>query len=166
MKKSFNLIFLIFVLLTSFVVFFPKEKLFYLLQEKLLAYNVTLETKSVTSNALSLDVQNLDILLAGSQIATLQTLHLSLFGIKASDIKAVGVFANKIPNVQTADIHFGVAEVGSVKGNFGTLLVSINIFKRKIVLEAKVNANIKNKYRMIFTQFKKVGDKYVYEYSF
>ena len=166
MKKFLNIVFLFFVLLTSFVVFFPKEKLYYLLEEKLLAYSVTLETQEVKSNPFSLDIQNTHILLAGSQIASFRGLNISIFGATAKDVKTVGAFANKLPHAKSIKLDFGISKIGVVKGSFGEILAILDVFERKITLEAKINSATKNRYRDIFAQFKKQGDKYVYNYSF
>ncbi|WP_455756674.1 hypothetical protein [Sulfurimonas sp.] len=166
MKKTLNIIFLTFVLFTSFVVFYPKDKLYYLLQEKLLAYNVTLESQKIKSNAFSLEIENSYVLLSGSKIASFKKLNLSFFGILIEDVKTLGTFTNTLPHAKTIEVDFGIGEIAVAKGDFGEILATLNLSNKKIIVDAKINSAIKGKYNMIFAKFKKVGDKYVYEFSF
>jgi len=166
MKKILSSVFLTFVLFMSFIVFFPKQKLYYLLQERVLPYSVRVEAGSVTPSAFSLDLQNISILLADSKVAHAKSAHLSLLGMELNDIKTAGMLADGLPDIKKVAITFGVGAKGVITGEFGKVLANLDIFKRKIVVEAKININVKNRYKMIFSQFKKVGDKYVYKYSF
>ena len=165
MKKILNTIFLTFVLFSSFVAFFPKEKLYYLLEKQLQPYSITLAAKEIRPNAFSLDLDNLSVFLAGSKVAEIKHLHLSLAGVKLEEVQTVGMIATEAPNIKMAEINFvGLRAV--IKGAFGSVDADGDIFKHKVVVVAKISATTKRKYSTIFGAFKRVGDKYVYNYSF
>ena len=166
MKKLLNIIFLSLVFITTFVVFFPKDKLYFYLQKKLLAYNVVLESEEVISNPCSIDVKNTYVLLSGSRIASIKNLHVSLLGIKLENVRAQGNFQNTMPSAKTIDVGLGIPEFANANGTFGTIVGKVDISNKKLIVDAKITPAIKNKYNMLFNQFKQKGDIYVYELPF
>lgn len=165
MRGFLNVLFLTLVVLVSFFVFFPKEKLYFLAQEKLLAYNVTLKSKVVKSNAFSLELRDLDVFLSGSRVANVGEVRIGLFGVLAKDARADGTFKEMLPVASVVDAGLGFGEIARASGNFGEVVASLNLSERKLVLEAFVDENTKRKYNAVFVRFKKVGDRYVYEIS-
>jgi len=163
MKKFFNVIFLIFIFIASFVIFFPKEKLFYYAQEKLLAYNIMIEPRDVKSQLFSLDLQKTYVLLSGSRVASIKHANISLFGANFEDVEGIGAFKSTVPTAKEINIFYKPGVFAKVKGDFGEIIATFNISKKKIILVAKIQQAVKNKYNMLFSKFKKVGDIYVYE---
>ena len=166
MKKILNFLFLSFVFLTVFVAVFPKDKLYFFAQEKLKAYSITLESQKVESNAFNLEVTNTNVLLAGSKVASIKHLSISMLGANFSSVRPLGHFKNMIPQADSVDVALGLGEVGVAKGSFGSVAALLDLSKKKIILKADVKPAVKNKFSMIFKKFKKQGDGYVYELPF
>jgi hypothetical protein len=166
MKKILNSLFLTFVLVSSFVVVFPKDKLYSLLQNELLTYNITLESKDVASKPFSLNIQNSDVFLSGSKILSIQMSNIGFFGADFEGIVSHGTFKDMIPNIKNINVSYSIGEFAKASGNFGEVKASLNLSDKKIIIEAAINQATKNKYAIIFAKFNKSGDKYVYEFSF
>jgi len=163
MKKVFNVIFLVFIFIASFTLFFPKEKLYYYAQEKLLAHNIMIESKNITSQPFSLDVQKSYVLLSGSRVASIKHFNISLFGMNVEDVQGIGAFKSAVPSLKQINLLFKPGVFAKIDGDFGEIIGTINISKKKIILKANIQQAVKNKYSMIFSKFKKKGDIYVYE---
>ena len=166
MRKILSTLFLTLVLLTSFIAFFPKDKLYFFLQEKLLAYNVQVESSSVKSKAFALDIKKSYILLSGARVAKVGEIHISLLGVTLKNVQALGSFKNMVPTLKSVKIEYLPKISGVAGGDFGKIDSRVSLSEKKVIFEAKVNQAVKNRYKMIFAEFKKVGDKYVYEFSF
>ncbi|MDF1875390.1 hypothetical protein JHD48_06560 [Sulfurimonas sp. SAG-AH-194-I05] len=166
MKKVLYFVLLVSVFIATFIIVFPKEKLYFLLQEELTTHNIHIESQTITSNAFSLDIKNTNIFLAGSKIASVKNLHVTLLGFDASHIRSLGTFKNMLPPIDTVETSLSLEELATAKGNFGTLRVAVNLESNKLVVTANINSVIKNKYNMLFAQFKKQGSTYVYELHF
>ena len=163
MKKFFNIIFLVLVFTASFVIFFPKEKLFYYAQKKLSAYNIMIESKNIKSQPFSLDVKKSYILLSGSRVASIKHFNISLFKMNFEDVQGIGAFKRTIPTAKEIDIFYKPGIFAKADGDFGEIIGTLDIKKKKIIFKAKIQQAVKNKYSMLFSKFKKVGDVYVYE---
>ncbi|WP_373035036.1 hypothetical protein [Sulfurimonas sp.] len=163
MKKIFNVIFLVFIFIASFIIFFPKEKLYYYAQEKLLVYNIMIESKSIKSQPFSLDVQQSYILLSGSRVASIKHFNISLFGMNFEGVEGIGAFKSTVPASKQINIFYKPGTFAKVNGDFGEIIGTLDIGEKKIIFEAKIQQAVKNKYSMLFAKFKKVGDIYVYE---
>ncbi|MDQ7045574.1 MAG: hypothetical protein Q9M32_06665 [Sulfurimonas sp.] len=165
MKKILNIIFLSFIFLASFIIFFPKEKVYYFAQEKLAIHEINIESKIVESRLFSLDLQESTLLLSGSPIAKIKHLNISLFGMRIEDIRGIGAFEHTVPSLTQVDIAYKPGVFAVASGDFGEITASFKLSDMKIILKANMQQATKNKYSMIFAKFKKVGDSYVYEIS-
>lgn len=163
MKKFLNIIFLVLVFIASFVIFFPKEKLYYYAQEKLLVYNIMIESKSIKSQPFSLDAQQSYVLLSGSRIASIKHFNISLFGMTFEDVQGIGAFKSTVPDSKEIHISYKPGTFAKIDGDFGEIVGILDISDKKIIFEAKIQEAVKNKYNMLFSKFKKVGEIYVYE---
>ena len=119
MKKVYHFIFLSIVFIMTFIIVFPKEKLYYFLQEKLVAYNVTLESEEVVSHPFSLELKNTHILLANSKVASVKHLTLTLVGAELLNVRSLGTFKNMLPVADRIDAHLSLGEVALAQGSFG-----------------------------------------------
>jgi len=163
MKKFFNILFLVILFIASFIAFFPKEKLYYYGQKKLLPYNIMVQSKAIQSEPFSLDIQQSSIFLSGSKIATLQHCTISLLGIHCKNIEAIGTFKSTIPTFKQIDIFYKPGVFATINGDFGTITATLDIKEKKIIFKAKIEQAVKNRYKILFATFKKRGDIYVYE---
>lgn len=166
MKKVLHFLFLTLVFLATFVALFPKEKLYYFLQEKLVAYNVTLESEKVISHPFSLELKNTNVLLANSKVASVKNLNLTLLGLELLNVRSLGNFKNMLPPADLIDVTFTLGEFGVAQGSFGAIHTKLDLDTKKIIIEADINQAVKNQYNMAFGQFKQEGEVYVYELSF
>jgi len=166
MKKVFNFLFLTTLFVVSFVAFFPKEKIYSLLQNELMPYSVALESQKVDSNPFSLDLKNTAVLLSGSQVAKIRKAHISLVGMSFEGISAVGSFREYVPVINSIDIKYKTGEFLDVISDAGTARGIVDISAKKLIFEVKLKPTEIQKYAKALTQFKKVGDKYVYELNF
>lgn len=163
MRGFLNVLFLTLIVIVSFVVFFPKEKLYSLAQEKLKDYSVAIETKSVNSEMFSLELLELEAFLSGSRVASVGDASFGLFSVRLNDVRAMGSFADMMPVISVVDARIGFGEIARASGNFGEVVACVLWSEKKIILEAFISDSIKNKYKIIFAKFKKEGDKYIYE---
>lgn len=166
MKKVYHFIFLSIVFIMTFIVVFPKQKLYYFLQEKLVAYNITLESEEVVSHPFSLELKNTHILLANSKVASVKHLTLTLVGAELLNVRSLGTFKNMLPVADRIDAHLSLGEVALAQGSFGEIAAVLDLDRKKLILQAKMKQAVKNQYNTAFAQFKKQGDMYVYELSF
>lgn len=161
MKRFFTILLLCVVFLTSFVLSFPKERLYYYAQEKLLSYNVVVESQTLRSDFCGVYGKRDTLLLSGSRIATIKEFSLTLSGMHFSDIKALGSFKSSVPVLKSIDISYNPKRFLVARGDFGEIVGSLE--GKKILLEAKITQGVRNRYSMLFSNFKKIGGKYVYK---
>ena len=166
MKKVLNFLFLSIVFVVSFVVVFPKEKLYFLANEKLKAYDVSLESSKLESSSTGLMVENTYVLLAGARVASIRNMDLSLFGIEIQRVRLLGNFASMFPRVDLVDVSYDFDEFAKASGNFGDIVASIDRASNSLILKAKVEKKTIKKYNLVFLNFKNVGGEYVYKLHF
>lgn len=166
MKKIFNFVFLIILFVVSFVAFFPKEKLYFLLQKELLVHNISIDSQKITDNPFSIELANSFILLSGSKIASIGKTNISIIGINMENINAINSFKNIVPNVKTINIKYSIGKFATIRGDFGEIIGYFDLSNKKVIFEAKIKKNIYEKYHTLFSNFKKIGDKYSYEFTF
>ncbi len=166
MRAFLKYIFLIVVFFTVLVAVFPKEKLYFFLEQRLKAYSVTLESQSIEPHLFSLDVDNSDVLLAGAKVVSIKNLHISLLGIKVQRVRPMGAFKSMMPMVDSAVVSLNPSRLGVASGAFGEVTASLDITNKKLLIKASIKAATKSKYKMLFKKFKKQGDLYIYELPF
>ena len=89
MKKLFSFIFITFLFFISVVAFFPKDKLYYLLQKELLVHDVSINSQKIASAPFSIGTDNTYVYLSGSKVINIGKVHISLLGINIKNIKAI-----------------------------------------------------------------------------
>ena len=166
MKKTFGFIFLVILFMASFVAFFPKEKLYFLLQKELLVHNISIDSQDITDYPFSIALNNNNILLSGSEVVSIEKVNISLTGIDADNIKGINSFKSIIPDIKSLNLNYTIGQFMSAKGNFGEVTGRLDISKKKLVFDANIKHKSWVKYNTIFSNFKKKGDKYSYEFNF
>ena len=166
MKKIFGFIFLLILFVVSFIGFFPKDKVYFLLQKELLVHDISINSQKVKTQPFSIGTENSFLLLSGTRISKIDTINVSLTGIVATNIKAINSFKNIVPDIKSLNINYTLGKFATVSGDFGKIFGFLDLSNKKIIFEANIKRNVWKKYNTIFSNFKKVGDKYTYEFTF
>jgi len=166
MKKLFGFIFVTLLFFISIVAFFPKEKLYFLLQKELLVHDISVNSQEVSSSPFSITTNNTFVLLSGAKVAKVGEIDFSVLGINIKNIEGTNSFKNVVPDISSVSIDYKFGQFANVQGSFGSVLGYFDLTNRKITFEANIKHNIWKKYNTLFSNFKKIGDKYTYEFTF
>ncbi len=166
MKKLFGFLFVTFLFFISIVAFFPKEKLYFLLQKELLVHDISVDSQKILPSAFSIATNNTFVLLSGAKVVKVGEIDFSVLGVNIKNIKGINTFKNLLPEISNISIDYKSGHFASVMGDFGAVLGYFDLANRKITFEANIKHNIWKKYNTIFSNFKKIGDKYTYEFTF
>ncbi|RLA84573.1 MAG: hypothetical protein DRG78_01055 [Epsilonproteobacteria bacterium] len=159
---------LIVIFVVTFVISFPKDKVYYFILDNLLAYNIQIEPKQKDISAFGIDLKSNSIYLSQSKIGYVENIDIGILSLELDNIKFAGVFKQTLPNIKELNVYLKVGDFFDVVGDFGSVVGNLNIMDRKIVFKANIKANAYQKYKNIFGMFKKsksVKGEYIYEFN-
>ena len=159
-------ILLILVFIITFVISFPKQKVYFLILNNLSNYDIQLQTKNKNISPLGIDLKSNDIYMSKSQIGHIDSIDIGLFGLSLNNVKFSGTIKQMIPDIKEVNIYLSMGEFLNISGEFGKIVGNIDLIKREIKIIAKMDVNNYNRYKNIFGVFKQIKNKkgeYIYE---
>ncbi|MEA1956658.1 MAG: hypothetical protein U9N02_09245 [Campylobacterota bacterium] len=166
MKKLLNFLFLFILFIISFIVFFPKDKLYFLLEKELLNYNITIKSQSMESNPFNFKMKNSTIYLSGAEVAKVNDFTISLLGININNIKPASSFKDMIPNIDNVKINYKTGDFLDITSKAGKAIGNIDLDNNNLTIKIKPEKNQINKYSKLLRELKKDGENYVFKYNF
>lgn len=159
---------LILVFILTFLISFPKNKVYELVLDNLAKYDVSIVSQDKDISSLGIELDNNNIYLSGAKIAKVSKIDFEMYRIKANNIRFSGSFKQMLPSIEEALVYIKLGDFLNVTGKFGTIVGNLDISNKKIILTANITSNMYNKYRNVFKIFKKSKDTkgYIYEFNF
>lgn len=157
---------LIFIFLITFIISFPKDKIYYYSLSKLKEHNIAINSLKKDIGLMNIDLQNNIIYLSNASIARASSIDIGLLSIDVNNVNFQGSFTSLVPKIDHIKIWYSLGKFLEVKGKFGNIIAKTDIFNKKIIFTANIDQNTYNKYRNIFKKFKKSKEGYKYELSF
>jgi hypothetical protein len=157
------------------VLFFPKENLYYYFEGKLEKYNVIFDNESISDNLGVLSVEGIDAYYGGENAAKIDKISLLPFivynEIKVERLNAAKKLQSFIPSqIDKASFKstafFPVKIWIDLEGNFGKIYGSYNIYNKKIRLILEPENDFAKKNPFIYSNFKDVEGRLIYESYF
>jgi len=159
----------------SFLIFLPKENLYFLLEKELSKKEVFISDEVVTTSVFSLEVDSALVSYEGIEVAKIKKTKFDLYlfynAIELNDIELSSLVSNYWPSkVQSAVVSYSVLnplEVTAVaRGSFGEIKAHYLLKESKVKVVLKPSKLILSKYRSSLRYFKKSKDgEYSYEKS-
>ncbi len=158
-------IFLCVLFIVVFIFVFPKEAVYNLAIESLSKENIHLISASKNISLSNIYLNDTKVYLSGALVATIKSADVGVFGSEVKELEFIGSFHDAIPKIKNISIGYDIDKLCVVAGGFGKLIVKLDIKDKKIIVQADIKSNVYEKYKMIFGQFKKLKQGYIYEYN-
>ena len=157
---------LVMVFIVTFVISFPKDRVYHLLINSLESYDIQLQSKDTDISALGIDMKNSEIYMSQSQVGYIDSIDIGLFSMKMENVRFQNSVKQMVPDIKELNLFLSLGEFLNISGKFGSIAGTIDLGNRKIVFVANIKDSIYKKYKNAFGVFKKVKNKkgeYIYE---
>lgn len=164
-----KIISLILIFFITFIISFPKDKIYYFILNSADKYNVQIVNQNKQISLFDIKLNENKIYLSKAYIGTIDEINIKLYNLSISNIVFENTFKDMIPNIDTLNIYPLLNGFLNIKGKFGAVVGDINLMDKKVLLKANITEAIYNKYKNIFKIFKKSKEEkgiYIYEYNF
>ncbi len=164
-----RIIILVFVFILTFIISFPKDKVYYFMLKSLSSYDIQVDTFSKDISVFGIDMKKNNIYMSKAKVAYAEKIDIGLFSINLNNIKFNGTFKEMIPSIDNINIYIKPGKFLDIIGQFGSIMGSVDILDRKVVFKANITSKIYKKYNNIFMLFKKNKDikgEYIYAINF
>ncbi|MDR1284941.1 MAG: hypothetical protein LBJ88_01930 [Campylobacteraceae bacterium] len=169
--------YILWVLLFFYIVtvFLPKENFYFYLEDKLSNYNIVLGNESLKDFGGVLQINNALVAYEGDEIAQIDKITILPFilynEVSVNNLHFASKFQRVIPNKIDkasfkATLFYPIKIWIKLKGDFGDVDGSYNIYNKTIRLVLKPQDDFKQKYSLIYANFRDVDGELVYESSF
>lgn len=175
MKKILKFLTLLLLFIISFIVFLPKENLYYLLEKKLLEKQIIIFDEQLSSKLTGLTITNAMVSYQDEDIALFKSLDIeTYFGIsnvRLEEIALAGYLKTLIPSkVQKLDLQHSLLEPQKIKviakGEFGEFTGEVLFLENRFVGELHPSKLLKSKYRNLLREFQLKEGRYLYELQY
>jgi len=153
--------------------FFPKENLYYKMQESAAQYKVKVFENKIEEKLFSLDLLDGRLLYEGVEAATFQKVEIMLLGfynsVHVTSVTLSGLVKNFLPQkIERIDVSYSLVHPLEVrfwaKGDFGEADGSYEIQKNKIMVNMHPSKVMQLRFRSSLREFKKLKNG-VYHYE-
>ena len=153
--------------------FFPKENLYYKIQEYALQYKVKVFEKKVEEKLFSLELLDGKLLYKGIETATFQKAHILLLGfyngVHINSVTLSGLVKNFLPQkIEQIDVSYSLLHPLEVrfflKGDFGSAKGFYEIKSSKVVVKLHPSKMMQMHFKSSLREFKKLKNG-VYSYE-
>lgn len=154
-------------------IFFPKQNLYYKMQEIAVEYKVKVFENQIKENLFSLELLDGKLIYEGIEAAKFQKAEIMLLGfynsVHVRSITLSGVVKNFLPQkIEQIDVSYSFLHPLAVrfwiKGDFGTAEGYYEIKENKIIVNLHPSKMMKMHFRSSLREFKKLKDG-VYSYE-
>jgi hypothetical protein len=157
------------------VLFLPKENLYFLIEHRMDEYKIILNNETLNDFGGVLTVSKPHVLYGGEEVGEIDEITILPF-ILYNEIDVKGLhFAKSLQNFIPSEIEkanvratlFYPLKVWiNIKGDFGEIDGSYNIYSKTIRFILKPQEGFRQKYPLIYANFKDVEGELIYESSF
>ena len=153
--------------------FFPKENLYYKMQEHAVQYKVKVFENKIKANLFSLDLLDGKLLYEGVETATFQKAHILLLGfyngVHVNSVTLSGLVKNFLPQkIEQIDASYSLLHPLEIrfflKGDFGSAEGFYEIKSSKIVVKLHPSKMMQMHFKSSLREFKKLKNG-VYSYE-
>ncbi len=172
MKFLFKSLILFLLFIVSLILFFPKNQIFYLLEEKLQTKDIIVSDEIRNSKFFSFEIKGANIYFQNLLTANIKDINITSFilfsKIEAKQILISKSFEQFLPNkIDEISLTYSISDFKNIlinaKGEFGTFSGNIDVVSNVLKGELEASSLMKSKYRNLLTQFKLENGKYKYE---
>ncbi len=148
------------------LLFLPKDSFYYIAKDFAKKEGLELFEKEADDGFFGAKISGVQAVFGGPEVASVDTLHLGLFGARAEEIKVGSIFSNYIPKrLEYVTISF--LSLGfSAKGEFGFLQGSLSPLSRSVTLELIPSSEMATNYKNTLRFLKLENGKYVFTKNF
>jgi len=174
-KLFFKYVMYFSLFIASFIFFFPKDNLYYLLEKKLSENKLIISNEVLEEKLLSYSIKKPDIYYENTKVSQLKDISFEMLffknSIKLSNIKIVDDFKKMLPeNIDFITVTHNIKnpillDIQS-KGEFGTLSGTIRLYDKIVNINLNASNKMKQKYKSILKQMQLQKGVYTYEYKY
>lgn len=161
--------FLLIVFFLVLIIAFPKDRVYNSCIKFASSKDIQIIPKSKNISILNIGLNDIKIYLSSADIAKVSSIDIGLLSTTIDNIWFLGTFKNILPKIETIKINYIIGDFIVISGNFGKVIGDLDILHNKIILIANIKQSVFNKYKNIFSMFKKSKNKkerYIYEFTF
>jgi hypothetical protein len=157
------------------ILFLPKESFYFFAEHKLAEYKIVLSNESLKDFGGIFTVKDPHVSYSGEDVGQIDTITILPF-ILYNEISINGLhFSKSLQNFIPSEIDEIKARITpfypvkifiSSKGSFGEIKGSYNIYSKTIRLVLKPQENFRQRYSLIYSNFKDIEGELIYESSF
>jgi hypothetical protein len=156
------------------ILFLPKENFYFFLEHKLFKDNIVLSNESLKDVGGILQINDVFVTSAGDEIAQIDEITILPFILyNEVDVKNLhlakrfeGALPSKIDEASfKATLFYPIKIWIKLKGDFGDIDGSYNVYSKTVRLVLKPQENFKQKYPLIYAKFQNIDGELVYESS-
>lgn len=171
MKKA---LLIFFAFLFILIAVFPKKNLYYFAENQMSNFKVVLSDELLKEGLFGLDIKNADLFFDGLKIAKIKNIDIffsifyNFFTINNFNFdKQIANFPKNIQNLKAYHSIF-IPHIVFLNADEKDITASgkINLYKKNIKIQIKINQNKISKYQSLLQGLKKQGDEYIYETNF
>jgi hypothetical protein len=156
-------------------IFISKDRLYYLLEQKLQSKDITISNKHNSNNIFGINLNAGKIYYKDVNIANFDKINfftLLLYNeIEIDSLSGNGIVANFFPGkISYASIKYNILSPNKISikanGEFGTANGNFDILSNQISIYIDANKTVENKYKLIFSKMKNIKGVLTYEQKF
>lgn len=175
MKKIFKISTLVFAFLLSFLLFLPKDSIYFLIEEKLAKEKIVLSNEQITGSLFGFEIKGADVFYENIAVANVNKITLKsylLFNeIKIKDIRLMESLQAFAPSlIDEINIKYSVFDFKNIKidsfGNFGNVKGKVDLINGVLFLELTPSNKMRSLYGNVLSNMKFNNGNYTYEYKF
>jgi len=167
MKKFLTFCSLFFVFTGSFIIAFPKESIYAILQKQLQKQGIEFVSQEVKPSPLSLALKNASVAYKGVTVAYIDSVYFSFFKVEAKGILPYGTDNDAlIPKIAHIILYFKPGNFFELQSHMANAKGVLDIAQRKILFTIYPKERKFKKYIFLLKNFKKEGEHYVFQYNF
>ncbi len=172
MKFLFKSLVFFLLFFVSLILFFPKNQMFNLVEQKLQTKDIIVSDELRNSKFFSFEIKGANIYFQNILTANVKDINITSFiffsKIEAKQILISKSFEQFLPNkIDEVVLSYSVSNYNNVlidaKGEFGIFSGNIDVFSNVLKGELKPSSLMKSKYKNLLSQFKLENGKYKYE---
>ena len=166
MKKLLLFFMVVILFLVTFVVSFPKDRLYALMQNELQKKSVQLSSRELNSHLLSLELKENSVSYENIKILNIDYAKFSFVGVNIRNISSDGTFETIFPNIKSVDIRFKTGRFLDIKSSIANAKGMLDLKNRTLNIVISPKSQEFLNYKMLLKKLKKEGGNYVFKYSF
>lgn len=175
MKKIFKISTLVFVFLLSFLMFLPKDSIYFLVEEKLAKEKVVLSNEQIFSSLFGFEIKGADVFYENIAVANVEKIDFKSYffinKIKIKNIRLMESLQAFAPSfIDEVNIKYSVFDFKNINidsfGNFGNVKGKVDLVNGVLFLELSPSNKMRSLYGNVLSNMKFNNGNYTYEYKF